>query len=220
MRSFKVYLAFAFLLVTFPVQGLSQKRPAVNMEQYLFPEFSECTIRSKAGTISHEIANYNTITGKMAFMKDSLIYGIPTIIQADTVIINNRRFVPFGENFYEVLLEAPIPLFVHHESRLTGPGQPVGYGTSKLSKVNTYVQEGTSRGVYSLDIPADYEIRYLPVFWIRLDGNMHSFINRSQLTKLLPGRKKEIERFIKAERIRMSDPEEVKKVVEYCNELY
>lgn len=221
MKHYKSILATGIIIMAVAIQTRSQSKPAVNMNQYLFPEFTECIIKSKVGTTTTEICNYNTITGKMAFLKDNTIYGIATARQADTITIQNRYFVPFGENFYEVLLNAPITLFMQHESRLIAPGQEVGYGsTSKVSNVDTYSHLSTQSGVYSLEIPPDFEIRYLPVFWVRRDGNMHSFIGKNQFLKIFPEKKKQITAFIKEQNIKIEDPADVKKLVEYCNELY
>jgi len=214
-------LTAGVLTVTTVLPCLSQSKPAVNMNQYLFPEFTECIIKSKAGTITREIGNYNTITGKIAFIKDNSIYGITTVKQSDTIILSNRYFIPVGEAFYEVLLNAPIALFIQHESRLIAPGQPVGYGsTSKVSNVDTYSHLTTQSGVYSLEIPPDFEIRYLPVFWIRKDGNMNSFIGKKQFLNIFPEKKKEIGAFIKSGKIKFEDPADMIKLTEYCNNLY
>jgi len=221
MNRFKTVLATGIILGVTALPCHSQSKPAVNMNQYLFPEFTECIIKSKVGTITKEMGNYNTITGKIAFIKDNSIYGITTVKQSDTLILNNRYFVPFGEAFYEVLLNAPITLFVQHQSRLIAPGQEVGYGsTSKLSNVDTYSHITTQSGVYSLEIPPDFEIRYLPVFWIRKDGNMYSFIGKKQFLRIFPEKKKELNAFMKTQNISLEEPADVKKLTEYCNELY
>ena len=205
--------------VAFP--GLSQSKSTVNMSQYLFPEFTMCTIRSTSGTVSAENGNYNTITGKMAFMKANTIYGLAVTRQADTISFGNRHFVPFGEVFQEVVVNAPITLFIQHESRLISPGQPVGYGgTSKVSKVNTYSHLSTQSGIYSLEIPPDFEIKYMPVYRIRRDGEMYSFLGRKQFVKIFPEHKKEIGNFIKSQDIKMEDREDLIRLVTYCNELY
>jgi hypothetical protein len=199
----------------------SQDSPAVNMSQYLFPEFTTCTIRSTSGTVSTENGNYNTITGKMAFMKGTTIYGLAVTRQADTIIFGNRHFVPFGEVFQEVVVNAPITLFIQHESRLISPGQPVGYGgTSKVSKVNTYSHLSTQGGIYSLEIPPNFEIKYMPVYRIRRDGQMHSFLGRKQFIKIFPEYKKEIGSYIKSQGIKMEDRDDLIRLVTYCNELY
>ena len=200
---------------------LAQDKPAVNMLQYLFPEFTECIIKATSGTVSTENGNYNTITGKMAFMKGTTIYGLAVTRQADTISFGNRHFVPFGEVFQEVVVNAPITLFIQHESRLISPGQPVGYGgTSKVSKVNTYSHLSTQSGIYSLEIPPDFEIKYMPVYRIRRDGEMHSFLGRKQFVKIFPEHKKEIGSFIKSQDIKMEDRDDLIKLVSYCNTLY
>jgi hypothetical protein len=221
MNRFKTLLATGIVSVAVAFPCRSQSIPAVNMNQYLFPEFTECIIKSKTGTESTERANYNTITGKMAFIKDNVIVGLSIARQADTIIINGRRFVPFGEIFHEVVVNAPITLFIHHESRLIPPGQPVGYGgTSKVSKVNTYSHMSTQGGIYSLEIPPDFEVKYMPVYWIRRDGVMYSFLGRAKFVKIFPEHKKEIGNFIKSQGIKMEDREDLIRLVRYCNELY
>jgi len=220
-RYLKTVLATCLMTVAVPFPGRSQSVPAVNMNQYLFPEFTECTIKSKIGTESTEKGNYNTITGKMAFIKDNAIVGLSTARQADTIIISGRRFVPSGEIFHEVVVNAPVTLFIHHESRLIPPGQPVGYGgTSKVSKVNTYSHMSAQGGIYSLEIPPDFEVKYMPVYWIRREGEMHSFLGRAQFVKIFPEHKKEIASFIKSQNIKMEDRDDLARLVRYCNELY
>ncbi len=217
----KTVLATCLMTLASAFPGHSQSVPAVNMNQYLFPEFTVCTIKSKTGAESTEKGNYNTITGKMAFIKDNAIVGLSTARQADTIIINGRRFVPSGEIFHEVVVNAPITLFIHHESRLIPPGQPVGYGgTSKVSKVNTYSHMSSQGGIYSLEIPPDFEVKYMPVYWIRRDGEMHSFLGRTQFVKIFPEHKKEIAGFIKSQNIKMEDRDDLTRLVRYCNDLY
>ena len=217
----EILTACLIFLVVNDHQCLSQESPAVNMSQYLLPEFSACTIRSTSGTVSTENGNYNTITGKMAFMKGTTIYGLALARQADTITFGNRHFVPFGEVFHEVVVNAPITLFIQHESRLISPGQPVGYGgTSKVSKVNTYSHLSTQSGIYSLEIPPDFEIKYMPVYRIRRDEEMHSFLGKKQFIKIFPEYKKEIGSYIKSQGIKMEDRDDLTKLVKYCNELY
>lgn len=221
MKHHARFLAACLMMLAFTDLCLSQDSPAVNMSQYLFPEFSTCTIRSTSGTVSTENGNYNTITGKMAFMKGTTIYGLAVTRQADTITFGNRHFVPFGEVFHEVVVNAPITLFIQHENRLIPPGQPVGYGgTSKVSNVDTYSHISTQSGIYSLDIPPDFEVKYMPVYRIRRDGTMHSFLGRKQFIKIFPEHKKEIGNYIKSQSIKMEDRDDLIKLVKYCNELY
>lgn len=203
------------------IPGGSQTKSAMNMDQYLFPEFTACIIKSKTGTETTEAGNYNTITGKMAFLKGNTLYGLALASQADTITFGNRSFVPFGEVFHEVVTSGPITLFIQHESHLIPPGQPVGYGgTSRTSKVDTYSNISTQGAIYGLEVPPDFEIRYMPVYWIRLNGEMHRFLGRTQFMKIFPEHKKQISTFIKSNSIRMENREDLVRLIGYCNELY
>ena len=134
--------------VAFP--GLSQSKSTVNMDQYLFPEFTECIIKASSGTVSTENGNYNTITGKMAFMKANTIYGLAVTRQADTISFGNRHFVPFGEVFHEVVVNAPITLYIQHENRLILPASPSDTAAhqrsqkSTLTRISAHSQESTA----------------------------------------------------------------------------
>lgn len=213
-------IAVAFYSASILPSG-SQSKSAMNMDQYLFPEFTACIIKSKTGTETTVAGNYNTITGKRAFLKDNALYGLALANQADTITFGNRHFVPFGEVFQEVVVNGPITLFIQHESRLIPPGQPVGYGgTSRTSKVDTYSNISTQGGIYGLEVPPDFEIKYMPVYRIRRDGEMRSFLGRKQFLKIFPEHKKEIGTFIKSYRIKMENREDLIKLVRYCNVLY
>ena len=136
-------------MLILPGKATGQDEPSISKEQYLFPEFSECTIMMGADNINQATGNYNTITGKMAFLKGNTVYGLALASQADTITFGNRSFVPFGDVFHEVVVNGPITFFIQHESRLIPPGQPVGYGaTSRTSKVDTYSNINTQGGIY------------------------------------------------------------------------
>ena len=63
-------------------------------------------------------------------------------------------------------------------------------------------------------------INYMPVYWIRRDGKMHSFPGRARFIKISPEYKKEIKSFIKSQCIKMEDRDDLIRLVKYCNELY
>ncbi len=120
-----------------------------------------------------------------------------------------------------MVANGPITLFIQHESHLIPPGQPVGYGgTSRTSKVDTYSNISTQGAIYGLEVPPDFEIRYMPVYWIRLNGEMHRFLGRTQFMKIFPEHKKQISTFIKSNSIKMENREDLVRLIGYCNELY
>lgn len=195
--------------------GSSEKR-----SQYLFPDFDSCQVKMKSGTINNVIANYNTITEKMVFMKDGTPHDMTSTTFVDTVTIRGRNFVPVKGAFYEVLLDAPVALYIENKSDLVDPGQPSGYGgrsqTSAIDRVSV-IQNGEL--FYNLELPDEYTIKPSPLFWIRKDSQMSSFLSKRQFLKIFPDQKDELEQFMKQNNLKTDDPGDMVRLVEYCNEI-
>jgi len=198
----------------------AQDNSDITLSQYLFPTFDSCRVKMKSGSVSTAIANYNTITGKMVFMKENEPYNMTVTSFVDTVTIAGRKFVPGKDAFYEVLVNAPVSLFIQHKSTLEHLGAPSGYGgrsqTTAIDRVNV-LTDGDH--FYNLKIPDEYKVSPSPVFWISKDHQMFSFVSKRQLLKIFPDHKDALEQFIKQNRLKTDDPEDMIKVVDYCNEI-
>ena len=190
------------------------------MSQYLFPDFTACVVKLKNGAADNMVVNYNVVTEKMAFKKNDIIYGMASIHLVDTIIINDRRFVPAGEVFYEVIVNAPVSAFIQHKSKLLPPGKPVGYGgTSKTASVDSYSYLPEKGGVYKIEIPDDFELKPSPVYWVRKDDSMISFLNKRQFLKIFPEKSTEIEAFINQNKIKIENRDDLIRLVNYCNNI-
>jgi hypothetical protein len=190
------------------------------MPQYLFPKFSQCEIRMKNGQVQAMEMNYNTVTEKMVFVRNGKYYDMINPDMADTVYLNDRKFVPSGKIFYEVLLAGPIDLLVQHKGNLLPAGKPVGYGgTSQVASSNYISNIKLESGQYNLEIPADFIVKADPVFWIRKNVEMLSFMNEKQFLKIFPENADRIKEFIKANRIKTDRYEDLIQLVKYCSGL-
>ena len=217
-RSGGQVIFIALLCVCFHVSA--QDDPDGTMSQYLFPAFDSCQVKMKSGSINNTIANYNTITGKMVFMKDDTPYNMTIASFVDTVTIAGRKFVPGKDAFYEVLVNAPVSLFIQHKSTLERLGAPSGYGgRSQTSAIDRMDVLTDGDHFYNLKIPEDYKVSPSQLFWICKDHHMLSFLNKRQLLKIFPDQKDKLEQFIKQNRLKTDDPEDMIKLVDYCNEI-
>jgi hypothetical protein len=217
-RSGGQVIFIALVCVCFHVSA--QDNPDVTMSQYLFPSFYSSQVKMKSGSVSTAIANYNTLTGKMVFMKDNEPYSMTVTSLVDTVTIDGRKFVPGKDAFYEVLVNAPVSLFIQHKSTLERLGAPSGYGgRSQTSAIDRMDVLTDGDHFYNLKIPEDYKVSPSQVFWVCKDHNMFSFLNKRQLLKIFPDQKDKLEQFIKQNRLKTDDPEDMIKLVDYCNEI-
>lgn len=206
--------------------GISMLLPAQSnsdgsLPQYLFPQFNNSTVIMKNGQRQNTKMNYNLVTEKMVYEQDGKFYDLIMLTTIDTVNILNRQFIPVGNVFYELVLQGnPLTLFIQQKGTLVAAGAPAAYGgTSQVSSSKYMSSVELSGGRYNLPLPADYSVNLSPVYWIRNGNEMFSFLNEKQFIKIFPDKEKELKLFIKQNRIKISNPDQLLKLVSYCNQL-
>ena len=210
---------FTVVLLFIILQLNAQTNSDGSSPQYLFPGFSLGQVKMKNGKGQTTMLNYNTITERMVYEKDGNLYDLVNTEMIDTILLQNSVFVPVGKVFYEILLNAPISLFIQNKGELMSPGAPAAYGvTSQVSSTKYMSSIELSSGYYNLKLPADYVIKTDNIYWIRKDNSMYSFLNEKQFIKLFPGKEGELKQFIKQNRIKFDKLPDLVKLVEHCNE--
>ena len=206
-------------LCSIAIQLTAQTNSDGNLPQYLFPGFTMGFVRMKTGENYNAVLNYNTVTENMVWEQDGKLLDLTNMKAVDTIFLQNRKFVPVNEVFYEVLVNAPISLFIQHKSDLVPAGSPSGYGgTSQTASIKNLSSVSLKSGTYNLEIPSDYNINPSSVYWIRKSNTMFSFLNKRQFLKIFSEKNDEIEKFIKQNRLKTENRDDLIKLVNYCNE--
>jgi len=214
----KVIILFFLCAACFP--GNAQTTADGSMPQFLFQEFSMGRVKMKNGQVQNSILNYNIVTEKMVYENGKDLYDMTNTELIDTVFVQNSMFVPSGKVFFEVLLAAPVSLFVQHTGSVMPPGAPAGYGgTSQVSSTKKLSGVELSSGYYNLKLPKDYQVQINPVYWIRAGKEYSSFINDRQFLKLFPEKEAELKKYIKDNRIKFSRQSDIVKLTWYYNEI-
>ena len=204
------------LLTTMPVNA--QTGTDGKLKQYLFPEFINGTLKMKNGSTRDLLLNYNTITEKFVFNQNETLFDLADTNPIDTIIIITRRFVPVNTFFLEVLVDSTVALFVQNRSDLIESGSPSGYGsTSQTSSIKSYSSYASPGRMLNLELPSDYTVTTEEVFWIRKGDEMTRFHNKRQLLKLFPEDGTEIDRFIKTNRLKTNNREDLIRIIQLCN---
>jgi len=212
----RIYIMILILILSLPLR--SQTTSDGSEPQFLFPDFTTGKVKMRNGSSQSIVLNYNTVSEKMVYEKDGNLYDMVNTELMDTVFLQNSKFVPAGQVFYEVLLVAPISLFVQHKGDLLPPGTPAGYGgTSQVSNTKLLTSVQLSSGYYNMKLPADYIVKANPVYWIKKDNNMYSFINEKQFLKIFTGKEADLKQFIKQNRIKFNKLSNLVMLVEHCN---
>lgn len=199
-------IAASVLIASLMVTCMAQDGERKDMPQYLFPEFSECSVLLKDNQVMNQVMNYNTITEKMVFLKDGDYYDMMNPSLIDTVYLNSSRFIPVNKMFYEVVMSGTAGLFIQHKSGLVTAGKPVGYGGTSQGVSSYYLSKHElSPEFINIQVPPNVKVNPEPLYWIRLKSEMLSFRNEKDFIALFPEKAKEIRDFIRTNRIKIEE---------------
>ena len=163
----------------------------------------------KSGDITEQLVNYNLLTGEMIYQNNGKFLAIANPKDVDTVFIQNRKFVPVNDVFYEWLTGSEPALFEEFTGTIKEPGAETGFGTtnaSAASSLNSLVKSG---GVYELKLPDQFKVIPSHNYWMRNAGKFYLVNNARQLVKLFPSKKQWIEDWIKANNTNFSKQKDV-----------
>jgi hypothetical protein len=213
----KVLIAF-FLIQSNP--AISQIEAYTNLPQYLYPDFSTCRVKMKAGKDLTLMLNYNLITEKMVFFQKENVYDMLNQSSVDTIFFKETKFIPYEKVFFEVFPAAQVTLFIQHRGRLQDPGKPAAYGGTSQVSSSTYISRLDMGGsIYNMKLDGNIIVKYDPKFWVKLNGSMFSFTGEKQFLKIFPGKEATIKQFIKKNKLRFDKREDLLKIWGFCNDL-
>ncbi len=201
---------FVFLLVpgnNIFAQHIDQP---VQLVQYVFNEFNPGTVKMKSGETYNQLLNYNNLTGEMIFVNNGKYMAIASPENVDTIYINERKFIPLNNKFYEMLLNTDEPLLLEFTYKINEPGASTGYGgtstTAASTPLNSLISSG---GAYDLKLPDDFKVIPGYTYWIMKDGKLEKFSSAKQLIKIFPGKKNVINDFEKKSNSNFSNKKDI-----------
>jgi hypothetical protein len=106
------------------MQVTAQPDSLISRSQFLFPDFSRSVVKLKTGKIITAMMNYNTITQKMTFSQNGTLSDLNKPEVVDTILIQNKKFIFYKNEFLEVIVNARVSLFIQHKSDLKSSGRP------------------------------------------------------------------------------------------------
>ncbi len=165
------------------------------------------------------VLNYNLVFEKVVIVQENKICDLSNPGSVDTIYLLNRKFVPAGPVFYELLTERPFTLFVQHRSKVSLPPKMDSYGKIPETAA-TDAKKLLLIGDKS-NISSDQELIFNKedVYWMQVDNSMQSFRDASEFYKLFPNIKSELKQYIRQNKIKFENPDDIEKLMIYCNGL-
>ena len=169
------------------MQATAQTESTANLPQFLYPEFIKCIVKMKSGESHTALMNYNTVTGKMVFYQSGVLMELNKPETVDTIFLQNAKFVFHEKAFCEVLVNAPISLFIQHKSDLSSSEKPSAYGAASQTSASTSVSKIYNDKAYNLKLPENFKVIPSPVYWVKMNNVMYkieTFIPEDHIIEL------------------------------------
>ena len=212
--------AFVFFLLIGTVLNVNAQgnsdRP---LPQFLFPVFADGVIIMKDASKSEARLNYNMVEEAMISEKDGVYWRSQNPALIDTIYLQNRKFVPVDNAFYEILATGEATFFLENKSNYVSVGEDIGYGAKSHSIDHTELTRfETWSSVATVELPKNVTISKASVNWVRRNGSMQRFNTEKQLLKMFPEKKIQISDYIDKQKINLKVREDLIKLGNFCNE--
>jgi hypothetical protein len=197
-----------------------QTDPANQLPQFLFPVFTKSLVKMKDGRQLTATLNYNMVDEEMIFNQNGAYLALEKPKEIDTIYLQNRRFVPVGNAFYEVLSNGTACLYIQHKARYSPKGSPTAYGmTSKTLGPSKVLSMEVGNQVRQVELPDNVEVSPATVNWVSYKKEMYKFSTEKQFLKLFPENEDKLKEFIKTNKIEIKSREDLIKLGTFCNSL-
>ena len=214
---FILFLTYSFSEIHVSAQDKSESVSP----HYVLPDFVKGSVKMKNGKTIGVIMNYNKLSEEMIFEKDGQRLAMDNLQTIDTVFLGSRKFVPYEKVFHEVLVNDHISLSIQHKCNLLPAGKPAGYGgtseTSATSSISVLVSSGM---LYKLELPREYRVSDASQFWIIKDKLPVRIAGERQILKIFPEKSRELEEYIKQNKLNIRKQEDLIMLIGKCNEMY
>jgi len=212
--------AIAFILLIGTVLNVNAQgnsdRP---LPQFLFPVFADGVIVMKDASKSEARLNYNMVEEAMISEKAGVYWRSQNPALIDTIYLQNRKFVPVDNAFYEILATGETTFFLENKSKYVSVGEDIGYGVKSHSIDHTELTRfETWSSVVTVELPKNVTISNVSVNWVRRNGTMLRFNTEKQLLKMFPEKKIRISDYIDKQKINLKVREDLIKLGNFCNE--
>jgi hypothetical protein len=212
-------LSSLIVILSFIVPDLyGQKDPANQLPQFLFPVFTKSLVKMKDGRQLTATLNYNMVDEEMIFNQNGAYMALEKPGEIDTIYLQNRRFVPVENAFYEVLTKGSTSLYIQNKARYTPKGSPTAYGmTSKTLGPSKVLSLEIGNQVRQVELPDNVEVTPANVYWLSYKNGMYKFTTEKQFLKIFPENEIKLKEFMKTNKIDIKVREDLIKLGEFCN---
>lgn len=196
----------------------SSNDTALQRQSYLFEDFITGTVLSKSSEVNQAALNYCSYDQSILFKKEDKIFTLIDLATIDTVYIQQRKFIPFKNLFYEVIGNTGnVVLFVSYTAKMRQVVATSDHnGTSKQS-VNE-VSNTVSDVYINRKYKGDFSVQVVKHYWLKSFNELHKANNVKDILKVFKeSSHSAITDYIKRSQIDFRNETDMIKLVDFCN---
>jgi hypothetical protein len=189
-----------------------------DLSYYLFPSFSEATVKLKNGGAFKSKMNFNLLICDMQFIdpkNDTLVISNPENI--DSILFDKNVFF-FNKGYYQVFASvAQFKVAVFRKVTF----QPIKIGALGLPNysgtgIQSYTSVITSTGEKKLVMNEDVEITSETAYFLITNDKEFNKANKDAFIKAFPGSKEKIQAYLKQNKVDFNKDADLEKLLQFC----
>lgn len=212
MKKTVSYFVFFFIAISVSANGQRSKQ-----NRYMFEEFTNGKVLMKNRGVVNTTFNYDWISQEINYMNGQEQMILTGLEMIDTVYMADRKFIPYGNIFLEVIPVGEDFLFVNWKMDVKNKGKAGAMGMTSHATTSQKVDVGNLKGhaLEKSDIYV-YDASFANTYYIRVDDKFKIFNSEKSFLKLFPKEKaEEIKAYIKKEHVDFKKPSDVITLVGY-----
>jgi hypothetical protein len=216
-KYFYFFGLLALLVGTAHAQVVQIEKTALNT--MLFQNFENGTVLMKNGATETASLNYNTENQSILFKKGEETMTLTGLESVDTVYMQDRKFVPVDNTFYEVAIggNAKVGLFITY----TNKKKPVGASpehTGTTRETGNKVNNNVANAYVNRPNQLNFAVEVLPHYWLKKGRSFYKANTQNQLINAFPIKEDAaVREYIKTNNIDFKNKADIIKLVGFCN---
>jgi len=183
----------------------------------LFSQFREGTVLQKNGTIATAQLNYNTENQTFLFKQNGQNMILTGLDNIDTIYIEEKKFIPAEDKFYLVATATEFPLLISYTYKPI-PLQAQAEHTGTSRRTSNVVSNNVSEAYLSRRYQGQYDIAFIPQFWLMRGHSLYKANTEKQIARALPQKETLISEYIRNNKPDLRREKDVIDLIRFCQQ--
>lgn len=185
---------------------------------YLLNEFTTSVATSKQGPPIKASFNYDCVKQQMQFEEEGEILKLESINNIDTLYLGDHKMVPYMNRFLEVVHIVPhYILLIDHKRKIINEGKRGAMGVTTQAGVEDLdlSKSGIAHKRMTMTDHSVHKCKDESGYVIIINNKSKKFNNTKSYIKIFPGKKEQIENYIKENQISFKEKAAVISLIDF-----